>query len=598
LTGREVGGRISEGTIREIREKADIVAVVSETVSLARSGGSFKGLCPFHREKTPSFFVHPSRQAFKCFGCGEGGSVFHFLMKARNLSFAEAVEDLGERYGVEVQYEKGPPSRRPGEDLYRILRLAADTYRELLRSSPSGKSARDLLVRRGVTKEAEQEFFLGYGGQGKDLLSVLEREGIEPGRAAQAGLLFPQEGGGFRERFRGRLIFPITDARGRVCGFGARAIGDATPKYLNSPESELYRKSSLLYGLFQALPAVRNEKKVLVVEGYMDLIGLWQRGIRNVVATCGTSLTESHARTLKRLSDTVILLFDGDVAGKRSAVRAGEPLYAAGVSPLALFPPKGMDPDDWAKETAGQELLDRIGRAVPLMETIERAAARKFDLSQITGKLSYLRLMGKYLPWIVEPAEQRLYVQRVAKSAGLPEETVLEQVRGKGHASPPAAPGIPGRAAGGRPEEGLLLCLLSRDPSLIGDVRRDGVFELLEGEEVREAVGLLRGRAEAGDAADLNGILDGEISEAARRLVSGEIVRAEMSAVEARRIYPDVVLGLRRRKLDREIARLGEAHKAAVAAGDQRLAHEMLTAQISAKNEKERLERERNASVR
>lgn len=593
-----MGGRISESTIREIREKADIVAVVSETVSLARSGSSFKGLCPFHREKTPSFFVHPSRQAFKCFGCGEGGSVFHFLMKARNLSFAEAVEDLGERYGVPVQYEKGPPSKRPGEDLYRILRLAADAYRELLRSSPSGKPAREFLVRRGVTREAEQEFFLGYGGHGKDLLSVLEREGIEPGRAAQAGLLFPQEGGGFRERFRGRVIFPVTDARGRVCGFGARAIGDATPKYLNSPESELYRKSSLLYGLFQALPAVRNEKRVLVVEGYMDLIGLWQRGIRNVVATCGTSLTESHARTLKRLSDTVILIFDGDVAGKRSAVRAGGPLYSAGVSPMVIFPPKGMDPDDWAKETTGTELSDRIARAVPLMETIERAAARKYDLSQITGKLSYLRLMGKYLPWITEPAEQRIYVQRVAQSAGLPEETVLDQLRGKGFASPDAAPGIPGRTPGGRPEEGLLLCLLSRDPSLIGDVRRDGVLEWIEGEEVREAVGLLSRRAEAGEGADLNEILDGEISDSARRRISEEIFRADMSAGDARRIYPDVVLGLKIRKLDREIARLGEESKAAQGAGDLRRAQEIFTELLAAKNEKERLKQERNASVR
>jgi len=593
-----VGGRISESTIREIREKADIVAVVSETVSLARSGSSFKGLCPFHREKTPSFFVHPSRQAFKCFGCGEGGSVFHFLMKARNLSFAEAVEDLGERYGVPIQYEKGPPSKRPGEDLFRILRVAAETYRELLRSSPFGKPAREFLARRGVTKEAEQEFFLGYGGQGKDLLSVLAREGIEPGRSAQAGLLFPQEGGGHRERFRGRVIFPVTDARGRVCGFGARAIDDATPKYLNSPESELYRKSSLLYGLFQALPAIRNEKKVLVVEGYMDLIGLWQRGVRNVVATCGTSLTESHARTLKRLSDTVILLFDGDIAGKRSAVRAGGPLYTAGVSPLVLFPPKGMDPDDWAKETTGPELSDRIARAVPLMEYIERAAARKYDLSQITGKLSYLRLMGKYLPWITEPAEQRLYVQRVAHSAGLPEETVLDQVRGKGFASAAAAPGIPGRPSGGRPEEGLLLCLLSRDPSLIEDVRRDGVLEWIEGEEVREAVGLLSRRAEAGGSADLNEVLDGEISDAARRRISEEIFRAEMSAGDARRIYPDVVLGLRIRKLEREIVRLGEESKAAIGAGDQRRAQEIFTELKAAKNEKERLKQERNASVR
>lgn len=594
-----MGGRISESTIREIRDKADIVAVVSETVSLARSGSSFRGLCPFHREKTPSFFVHPSRQAFKCFGCGEGGSVFHFLMKARNLSFAEAVEELGERYGVEIRREAGTPSKRPGEDLYRILKLAADTYRELLRSAPSGKPAREFLGRRGVTREAEQEFFLGFGGQGKDLLSALARDGVDPDRAVQAGLLFPKEGGGYRERFRGRVLFPVTDPRGRVCGFGARAIDDATPKYLNSPESEIYRKSSLLYGLFQALPAVRNEKKVVVVEGYMDLIGLWQKGVRNVVATCGTSLTESHARTLKRLSDTVILLFDGDVAGKRSAVRAGGPLYTAGVSPLVLFPPKGMDPDDWAKETTGPELSGRIARAVPLMETIERAAARKYDLSQIAGKLSYLRLMGKYLPWITDIAEQRLYVQRVAQSAGLPEEAVLAPLRGKGGEGAAAGPGIPGRPGGARPEEGLLLGLLARDPSLVEDVRRDGVLGLIEGEDVREAIALLSGRFESGSRADLHAVLDGEISEPARRRVSEEILRAEMSPGEARRIYPDVVLGLKRRRLDREIARLGEAHKAALAAGDRQRAHDLLEAQIAAKREKERLDRERNdASAR
>ncbi|MEK6779024.1 MAG: DNA primase [Candidatus Deferrimicrobiota bacterium] len=592
-----MGGRITESTIREIREKADIVTIVSETVSLSRSGSSFRGLCPFHREKTPSFFVHPARQAFKCFGCGEGGSVFHFLMKARNLSFAEAVEDLGERVGVPVQYEKGPIQPRPGEDLYRILKLASEAYRDLLRSSPSGKAAREFLARRGVAREAEQEFFLGYGGGGKDLLSVLAREGVDPARAAQAGLLFPQEGGGYRERFRGRVIFPVTDARGRVCGFGARALTDADPKYLNSPESELYRKSSLLYGLFQALPAIRNDKRVVVVEGYMDLIGLWQKGVRNVVATCGTSLTESHARTLKRLSDTVILMYDGDVAGKKSSVRSGGPLYTAGVSPLVLFPPKGMDPDDWAKETPAGELQDKIARAIPLMEYIERAAARKYDLSQISGKLSYLRLMGKYVPWVTEPAEQRLYVQRVARTAGLPEETVLEQLRGKKGVASPGVPDIPGRPSGGLPEEDMLLRLLYRDASLIGDVCRDGVLDYLEGEEIREVVARLSRRAGKGDEADLNAVLDEEISAGARKRLSEEIFRAEMSAVDARRIYPDVVLGLRIRKLDREIARLGEAHKAAVAAGDAELSQERFTAQKTARIEKERLMRERRMRI-
>ncbi len=586
-----MGGRISEGTLREIRERADIVEVVSETVRLARSGASYRGLCPFHREKTPSFFVHPSRQIFHCFGCGEGGSVFHFLMKARSLSFAEAVEDLGERYGIPVRYEAGGAGadRRPQEDLYRILAAASGIFRDLLRSSPAAKPARDLLRRRGVTPEAEQEFLLGYGGGGRDLIGALSRQGIDLDKAESAGLLFRREGGEHRERFRGRLTFPIADARGRVCGFGARAIGDAEPKYLNSPESGVYRKSSVLYGLYQALPAIRKDRAVVVVEGYMDLIGLWQKGVRNVVATCGTSLTESHARTLKRLADTVILFFDGDMAGKRSAVRAGGPLYAAGVSPMVLFPPKGMDPDDWAKETTGTELAERLGKAAPLMEYIERGAAKKHDLSQIAGKLGYLQLMGKYLPWITDPAEYRLYVQRVARAAGLPEETVLERLKGARGGGAPAPAGLPPAAISLAPEEDLLLGLLARDPSLIDAIAQDGVADLVEGAELRDAIAMLSGGQGADAGTDLGSLLDEAIPEGLRRRVSEQLLRAEISADEARRIYPDAVIALRIRAMRREESRLN----AAIGAARAEEQADLLSRQMAVRRERERLEQER-----
>ena len=584
-----MGGRISESTLREIRERADIVEVVSETVRLSRSGASFRGLCPFHREKTPSFFVHPSKQIFHCFGCGEGGSVFHFLMKARSLSFAEAVEDLGERYGIAVRYEAGGADRRPGEDLYRVLAAASAIFRELLRSSPGARPARDLVRRRGVTPEAEQEFLLGYGGGGRDLVEALARQGIDLDKAESAGLLFRREGGGRRERFRGRLMFPVADARGRVCGFGARAIGDAEPKYLNSPDSEIYRKSALLYGLYQALPAIRKDRTVVVVEGYMDLIGLWQKGIRNAVATCGTSLTESHARTLKRLADTVILFFDGDMAGKRSAVRAGGPLYAAGVSPMVLFPPKGLDPDDWAKEMTGAELAERLGKAAPLMEYIERGAAKKHDLSGIAGKLAYLQLMGKYLPWVTDPAEYRLYVQRVARAAGLPEETVLERLKGtRGAAAAPPA-GLPAPAPSSSPEEELLLGLLAGDPSLVEWIARDGVADLVEGGEVRDAIALLSGRKAEDAAASLRSLLDETLPEALRKRISGQLLRTEMSVEEARRIYPEAVIALRIRAKRREESRLN----AAIGAARDDEKAELLSRQISVRREREKLEQER-----
>ncbi|MGE5663123.1 MAG: DNA primase, partial [Deltaproteobacteria bacterium] len=519
----------------------------------------------------------------------EGGSVFHFLMKARSLSFAEAVEDLGERYGIAVRYEAGGADRRPGEDLYRVLAAASAIFRELLRSSPGARPARDLVRRRGVTPEAEQEFLLGYGGGGRDLVEALARQGIDLDKAESAGLLFRREGGGRRERFRGRLMFPVADARGRVCGFGARAIGDAEPKYLNSPDSEIYRKSALLYGLYQALPAIRKDRTVVVVEGYMDLIGLWQKGIRNAVATCGTSLTESHARTLKRLADTVILFFDGDMAGKRSAVRAGGPLYAAGVSPMVLFPAKGLDPDDWAKEMTGPELAERLGKAAPLMEYIERGAAKKHDLSGIAGKLAYLQLMGKYLPWVTDPAEYRLYVQRVARAAGLPEETVLERLKGtRGAAAAPPA-GLPAPAPSSSPEEELLLGLLAGDPSLVEWIARDGVADLVEGGEVRDAIALLSGRKAEDAAASLRSLLDETLPEALRKRISGQLLRTEMSVEEARRIYPEAVIALRIRAKRREESRLN----AAIGAARDDEKAELLSRQISVRREREKLEQER-----
>jgi DNA primase len=379
------------------------------------------------------------------------------------------------------------------------------------------------------------------------------------------------------------VIFPIADARGRICGFGARAIDDSVPKYLNSPESQMYRKSSVLYGLHQALPSIRRDRKVVVVEGYMDLIGLWQKGVKNVVATCGTSLTESHARALKRMTEDVILLFDGDLPGKRSAVRSGGPLYAAGVSPLVLFPPKGMDPDDWAKESSGEELSDRIGRAIPLMEYIERAAARKYDLSQIAGKLSYLQLMGKYLPWITDPAEERLYIQRVAKAAGLPEETVISRLHGKKAPAGTDAPGIPPRVSSTRPEEDLLLGLLSRDPSLIEDIRRDGVEGLLEGEAARDAVARLAG---SDDMPDLLSVLNEAVGEDVRRGLSEQIFRAEMTPGEARRIYPEVVLGLQIRKARRELARL----RGEIGSSPGETAEALFSKMLDVRNELEKLE--------
>lgn len=587
-----MGGRISESTIREVRGRADIIEVISETVPLSRAGASFRGLCPFHREKTPSFFVNPARQAFKCFGCGEGGSVIDFLMKARSLSFADAVEELAGRCGVTVLYEGGRPHGSPREDLFGIVRLASETYRELL-SAPSGKAGRDFLKARGVTPEAQREFLLGWSGQGGELPEALKKAGIDPARGEAAGLLVPSHSGmGHRARFRGRVIFPIADARGRICGFGGRAVADAVPKYLNSPESELYRKSALLYGLHQALPAIRRDGRVVVVEGYMDLIGLWQKGIRSVVATCGTALTETHARTLKRLSENVILLYDGDLAGKIAAVRSGEPLYAAGVSPKVLFPPKGLDPDDWAKSAPAEELSRRIEGAEPLMEYIDRGVSRKCDLGSISGKLAYLRKMEKYLRWIPDSAERELYAQRVAQKTGIPVEAIRRQVGGPaGKRQDPPAEG-PADAACPLPEESRLLQILATEPSLAREARDEGVGELLTDVDARDLLDRLAALAERDPSGGAASLLDGSLPEAARKRLSAEIVRSGFSAEEARRFYPAAVREMRIRAKKRQI----ESLQAEIKEERGRERQEALFAcLLVATKEKERLESERRS---
>jgi DNA primase len=322
---------------------------------------------------------------------------------------------------------------------------------------------------------------------------------------------------------------------------------------------------------------------VVVVEGYMDLIGLWQKGVRGVVATCGTSLTERHARTLKRLSENVILFYDGDVAGKMAAVRGGGPLYASGVSPKVLFPPRGMDPDDWAKASPPEEISRRIAAAVPLMESIERGAARKYDLGTIQGKLSYVRLMEKYLRWIADPAERELYVQRVAQSAGLPVETIHRQL-GEPKVPGPPVPSPP-REREGRPEESLLLQLLVAAPDLAAVARQDGVEQLLTEPDAREAVAYLCGRAVSGGTADPDALLGEGLPDGARKRLSAGVVLADVSPEEARRRYPEMLLSLRTAKARREVEEL--QGKVKEASGEA--AEELFARVLAAKKELERL---------
>jgi len=437
-------GQIPREVIEAVRERADIAQVVSMTVTLQRKGSALMGLCPFHTEKSPSFSVVPSKGIYHCFGCGEGGDVFAFLQKTRGISFFEAVKELGELVGVQVEDRELDPAERARlrsrAGLIEVLEAAQAHFHSNLVARPEGAAARAYLQARGVTDAVIQRWKLGFALDSWDgLLNALHREGFEPQQLLAAGLARRRErGGGMYDLFRGRVIIPIEDARGRVVAFGGRVLPDAppdAPKYVNSPETEVYKKSHTLFGLPRARAAVQRKEHLLVVEGYFDVISLHTAGIEEAVATCGTSLTTEHARLLKPLTRKVIAQFDGDEAGQRAAVRSLEIFAAAGIEARMLHLGEAKDPDEFI-QTRGKEAFEGLLRqSQPVFELAIDRAVRRHGLSP-AGVAEVLRELSPVVR-LFDGAMRRLAVQRLCQRLHVREDLVEEQV-----GRPPAPVGV------------------------------------------------------------------------------------------------------------------------------------------------------------
>jgi len=380
---KQMAGFIPEHKIDEVRNAANIVEVISPYVNLKQAGRTFKGLCPFHAEKTPSFTVNPERQIFHCFGCGVGGNVFRFLMLQKNVSFPEAVEELAQQYGIDLPRYQAPRSGQPGEsksDLYRAVALAQQFFEGEL-AGPGGVNARNYLERRGFKPNIIREFHLGWAPDGWDNLRVyLESRGIRPQSMLAGGLIKPkQDGRSFYDCFRGRIIFPILDLAGKPVGFGGRLIKDEEnqPKYLNSPETPIYQKGRLLYGLGRARASLKDTKSVIIVEGYLDLLALVSHGLDNVVATLGTALTPAHLRLLKGYVDEAVIVFDADEAGRAAAARALPLFMSADLEGRVLQLPDGHDPDSYVRAAGKDEFKKQMEQAVGLFDFfLEQTLAR------------------------------------------------------------------------------------------------------------------------------------------------------------------------------------------------------------------------------
>ncbi len=423
------------GAIEEIKSRIDIVELISQYVQLKKAGRVYKGLCPFHSEKTPSFVVYPDEGRYHCFGCGADGDIFTFLERKEGMSFPQALQMLAERAGVELPNRGESPEEKNKRDrLYGLMSAAAGWYRSQLLSS-RGTAARTYLERRGVSGKTAEAFALGFAPDSWDAcqkhlrsLDYTDEEMVE------VGISISRETGGTYDRFRGRLMIPIRDVRGRVVGFGARIIGQGEPKYLNSPQSPIFDKGRLLFGLDMARRTIREENKAVVVEGYMDVISAFQRGVRNVVASMGTALTEHHIRQLKRLTRNIYLALDPDSAGvkatlrgldvARSAVEEKVPVvrpgmvhfeHALDVDLYVLPLPNGQDPDDIFRDTP-EKWEDALNNARPLVEFTIEMRLKGLDLSTAKGKSEAVRRVTPILKDVANDVERTHYIQSLSRT--------------------------------------------------------------------------------------------------------------------------------------------------------------------------------------
>ena len=440
--------RIPEDILQRIRDATDIVDLISEHVQLVKKGRNYSGLCPFHDEKTPSFSVDPDRQFYHCFGCGVGGNVFKFIQEIDRVTFIEAVKFLAERAGIALPERSGPSREEDAtaDELYRANDLAQKYFHHLLLNDDVGASARTYLQTRGLTGETIERFGLGYAPSEWDaLLKVAGRRGLSPQVLERAGLALPRStGSGHYDRFRDRVAFPIANLSDRTIAFGARALqSDQEPKYLNSPETPIYHKGRVLYGLSIARDTIRRQDAVLVVEGYMDLISLAQAGIQHVVATSGTALTEDHCRLLARFARQVVLLFDGDAAGSTAAMRGLTVLLGTGLPSLAALLSKGLDvrfislpaehdPDSFVQEHGPDALLKRAENAQSVLDFYLEQLAQQHDLSSFEGRSSAVETFKPLIAKLNKPEDlvfRDLLLRNVAQRLPVDEKFLRDKLQ-------------------------------------------------------------------------------------------------------------------------------------------------------------------------
>ncbi len=517
---------IPKSFIQDLLNRLDIVDVIERYVPLKKAGANYVACCPFHNEKSPSFTVSQAKQFYHCFGCGAHGTAIGFVMEHAGMGFVEAVEELARNIGVAVPRETPAPGQvqhRVAPDLYEVMQSATRYYREQLKQSPR---AIDYLKRRGLSGEIAARFGIGYAPEGWQSLETVFPT-YQDASLLEVGLVIENDDGKRYDRFRDRIMFPIINARGQVIGFGGRVLDKGEPKYLNSPETPLFEKGRELYGLFQAQKSIRAHQKVVVVEGYMDVVALAQHGVEYAVATLGTATTPYHAQKLLRLSGQVVFCFDGDAAGQRAAWRALEnalPQLVDGKRVGFLFLPEEHDPDSYIREYGTAAFEQLIEDALPLSGYLLRELSAQVDLRTQEGRSALLQRAQPLLTAITAPATALLLRKEVAGLAGVT-QTELEAlygVRPMG-ASPRRAPQKAARPAASSLRV-LLRCLLFQ-PELARGLPPDFTAEGTDGDAIAALSGWLRAQDVGVTTAAMIQNFQGTAHEALLAVAQAEIMQ-------------------------------------------------------------------------
>ncbi len=559
-------GFLSEEKVSEIRDRSSILEVVSDHVTLKKTGKNYKGLCPFHSEKTPSFMVNEEKQIFHCFGCGEGGDVFTFLMKVGNYSFPQAVEELATRYGVRLPArelsttQKREMSKR--ESFFQINQIASDYFHDLLIQGREGGEGRKYLSQRGISQEIIRDHRLGYSTNRWDgLVQHFQQRKVSLELAWELGLIFPKkkEGRvesmlGWYDAFRGRILFPIFDLHQRVVGFGGRVIQDRQPKYLNSPESSIYHKGDVLYGLQVAKRYATEKDGVIIVEGYFDLLTLHQYGFKHSVATLGTALTPQHVRTLKRYTKNLITLFDADSAGVQATLRSLPLFLEEEVVGKTIVLPKGEDPDGFLRKVDLEDFGGRVDRAIPLIDFFFERLMKTYDAKSIDGKVNVAREGVALLKKIPDKIRRDFYTRALAEKLDIKESFLYEMLQSssKGPLQPREDLKKSFHETPFPKSEEMVVRLMVHHPELIPTISNEGIVKEFESPILQNIAGAL------GDLYGRRGRLDlpevlAHVEEALQgRLCEFAFQECGLEGGDRGKILQDCIQKIREKRLKKE----------------------------------------------